>query len=606
MARADGPASAPATAPAERAASELSRLVVVVAGQNSAQARLDAAVTILRTFPTEGVPALKDLLELPNNEPAKLAICQAIAQTQTTHPDYIPALLALLDHKEAALSEAAVAALSGYSEPTVRARLKEKENQLLEKRHVETCKRLYQAYAKDADRAACLQGWLKSALALERVTALEIIHGKMTSGTRPAPEVLQQIRQMLSDRDARVRLQVVVILRDLRQPEDAPRVQAMLDTERSNPVREEIYQALGYLGDPASIPACAKGLDEPVETTAAQAAGALGRLAARGPGESPPGVSVAVAALVRRAGKPITGPVLGEQLIEAMSLIADPQFLPTLREHAGANETNPATRQAALRGIGQVGEPADAELAIDRLTGDADSGVRESAAEALGKLGSKPEHLAVLRDRLDPKVEPSAAVQARAWEAYRLLFMHVLSPAQRDAALATWAQSDPVSIGRRIDLLADMEKQANPTSTDPQRLAKIREALGDAYTSAGRAADAAQAFARTLEVLAPAETEAVQRVAGKLLDAHLQTPAPDKLVAMLNDAKMAPLRDFLVARLMDNLRQTAILNRAAALSMLDKLTQLAPSGFGPKWDSLAEEIRTVVPPASQPAASQPA
>jgi HEAT repeat protein len=593
----------PTSTPVERPASDLSRLVLNVVGQSDPQARVDAAVGILRAFSEEGVTALRDVLEIPNNEAAKLAVCLAIAQAQSTHPDFIPGLTALLDHKEPALREAAAAALAGYSDPAVTARLKEQERLLLEKRFVETCKQLYQLLAKEADRAACLQRWLKSTLPLERVTALEIIHEKMSAGTRPSPDVLQQIRQMLNDRDERVRRQLVIILRDLRQPEDAARVQAMLAGERAVRVREEIYRALGYLGDPASIPACVAGLNEPAESIAAQAAGALGRLAARGPGEAPPGTTAAVAALVQRAAGPIEDPVLREQVIEAMAEIADPKFLPALRARAGATEKNPATRQAALRGIGQIGDAADANLVVDRLVSDSDPGVRETAAAALGKLGSRPEQLNVLRERLDPKIEASAAVQARAWESYRLLFLRVLSPALRDAALESWAQGDPVTVGRRIDLLADLEKQTGPTNSDPQRLSRLRESLGDAYLLAGRAADAAQAFTRALEVLAPAESESVQRVAGKLLDAYLQVPAGEKVVALLTDAKMQPLREMLLGRLVEYLRQTGASNRAATISLLDKLGQ-ARTSFGSHWARQFDEIRAALP-ASQPAATRP-
>jgi HEAT repeat protein len=599
------PEVVPPPAPAGLSPSELSRQVVIIVGQSEPQARVDAAVMILRSSSKEGVRALCDVLESKNNETAKLAVCQAISQAQSTPGEFIAPLMVLLDDKESALREAAAAALAGYHDPVVTARLKEQEQQLLEKRFVATCKQLYGLLATDADRAACLQRWLKSTLALERVTALELIHDKMSTGTRPAPEVLQQIRQMLNDRDERVRQRLVIILRDLRQPEDAARVEALLANERAPEVREEIYRALGYLGDPLAIPTCVTGLSEPSEPVAAQAAGALGRLAACGSSDPPPGTTMAVAALVQRANQPMENAVLREQVIEAMAQIADPAFLPALRIHAGANEKVPAIRQAALRGISQIGGPEDVDIVIDRLINDPDPGVQVFAAEALGKLGNRPEHLELLRERLDPKVEPSAAVQARAWESYRLLFLKVLSPAERDAVLGTWAATDPVSVGRRTDLLADLEKQASAANTDPQRLVRIRELLGDAYLSAGRAADSAQAYARAMEVLAPGDLEGAQRVAGKLLLAHLRTPAPEKAVALLTDSKMRPLRDFLIGDLLDYIRQTAATNRAAAMTLLDKLQQMAPEQLGGQWSSRLQELRAALPLATQPATTQP-
>ena len=503
----------------------------------------------------------------------------------------MPPLLALLNHKEAAIREAAAAALAGYEDPVVTARLKEQEHQLLEKTFVARCKQLHEAQRTDSDRAAQLQRWLKSPLALDRLTALEIVHEKMVAGNRPAPDILQQIRQMLSDREARVRKWAVVILRDMRQPEDSPRVQAMLAGERSPDIRKEVYGALGYLGDPGSIPACVAGLNEPDEQVAAEAAAALGRLAARAPGTPPPGTDQAVAALVERAAGPMDSSVVREQILEAMARIADPGFLPTFRAHAGANERVPAIRQAALRGIGLVGDLRDVEVVIDRLVNDPDAGVREFAADALGRIGSRPEHLEVLRGRLDPKEEPSAAVQSKAWESYKLLFLKVLSPSDREQVLGSWVASDPVTIRRRLELLAEAEKQMSPSSTEPQRLGRIRELLGDAYLSAGRGADAAGAFTRVLEVLPATDQETAQRVAGKLVEAHLRTPAPEKAILFIVESKPQRLRELLIGRLLDHIRLAGATNRTAAIGLLDKVAQMVPDQFGKDWARQFNELR---------------
>ncbi|MEP0842966.1 MAG: HEAT repeat domain-containing protein [Phycisphaerae bacterium] len=593
--------TSPATMPLELTPSEL---VVRIAGQSDPQARLDAAVLLLGSPTRESVRALLAILDSKNNDPAKLAICQAIIQTQTDDPAFIPSLMALLDHKEAAIRESAAAALAGFHDPLVTARLKDLERQLLEKRFLALCKLYYGALPTDADRASLLQRWLRSAgLPQERVAALEIVHDQMSAGTRPAPDVLLQIRQMIGDRDERVRQRVVIVLRDFRQVEDAPLVRKMLENERSPMVREEIYKALGYLGDAGSVPACVAGLNDPVETVAGQAAAALGRLAAKGQPVPDVNLDSVAAALLGRVEKVIENPVLREQVIGAMAQVADPRFLPVLRRYASSDEPMPAIRQAALLGIGQAGDGTQADVVIERLKSDPDSGVREFAAEALGKLGSKPEHLELLRERLDPKVEASPAVQARAWEAYKQLFTRVLSADDRDAVLKTWAKTDPVAAGRRVELLAALEKQIGKTEADPQRLARLREELGDAYLSVGRAGDAAGAFAGALELLLASDAQAAQRVAEKLMEAHLRTPAVEKAVALIQEMKNTALRAALIGRLLEFIRQSGNGNPAAAIGLLNRVDQLVPDRFGTAWASQFEELRKALP-ATRPAASR--
>ncbi|GMV97805.1 MAG: hypothetical protein AMXMBFR83_21600 [Phycisphaerae bacterium] len=263
----------------------------------------------------------------------------------------------------------------------------------------------------------------------------------------------------------------------------------------------------------------------------------------------------------------------------------------------------PAIRQAALLGIGQAGDGTQADVVIERLKSDPDSGVREFAAEALGKLGSKPEHLELLRERLDPKVEASPAVQARAWEAYKQLFTRVLSADDRDAVLKTWAKTDPVAAGRRVELLAALEKQIGKTEADPQRLARLREELGDAYLSVGRAGDAAGAFAGALELLLASDAQAAQRVAEKLMEAHLRTPAVEKAVALIQEMKNTALRAALIGRLLEFIRQSGNGNPAAAIGLLNRVDQLVPDRFGTAWASQFEELRKALP-ATRPAASR--
>ncbi len=434
---ATAPASAPASAPAGPSPAQL---VVKIISESDAKARLQAAVAILRIGSAEGVETLLSIFNTANNEPAKLAVCGAIAEVGSNEPAFRTPLLALLEHKNGPLREAAVAALAGYrGNPEVDQRLKDLERQMLIKDFIAQTRELYDLLPGDAERAERLLRWLSSPRPFLRETALDIIYQPLKKkGVVPSNGVLQKVRTMLDDPDESVRKNLVEVLRELQQLEDARLLEARLEQEKSPAVRELIYHALGYIRDPKSIPVCVRGLTDPVDSVAARAASALGDLAEFiKPASAPQALESAVDGLLERASGGIGDDELRERVIDAMASIADKKFLAVLAKHAGPDESQPAIRQAALRGIGRIGDPAQADLVIKRLAAEQDPGLREAAVEALGKLGSKLEHLEPLRERLDAKVEPSAAVHQKAWEAYRLVFMK-LTPADQQRVIASW------------------------------------------------------------------------------------------------------------------------------------------------------------------------
>lgn len=541
-------AQAPATteAASDAAPSEGNRLILlipVLTGETTPQDRRVAAAEILALASDDATKALAGILTLKNNTAAKIAICEAVAETTAPPPALAEPLLGLVgEQKEQAVRDAAVSALLRFSDPAVTARLKQvlerEEMQWLRTEMVARSRELYALLPKETDRVARLLTWLKAAQPIDRLTALEIVHDAMLAATPtvPANEVLQQIRLMLRDPDADVRRKLVVVLRDLQEKEDAARIAGMLKFERSPVVLEEIYKAIGRMGDPSAIGACIRGLDHPADSVAAGAADALGRLCRRVNGQSPEGTDQAVQALIDRVAAGIENDNLRDQVIGAMAEIADPRFLPVLQAHAGTSEKLPQIRQAALTGIGQIGDPNQVELVVTCLAEDPDAGVREAAALALGKLGSKPMHLRPLFLRLN---EPSPTVQTRAWEAYRAVFAR-LPWADRLAALATWTGTDKATIARRIDLLSDLETQAAVAKADVKQLMTIREELGDALAAAGEHALAAAAYTRAMEGLAAEQAEIRMRLAGKLLTAYLNAPALDKAVTLASATADTP------------------------------------------------------------------
>jgi HEAT repeat protein len=147
----------------------------------------------------------------------------------------------------------------------------------------------------------------------------------------------------------------------------------------------------------------------------------------------------AVQKLLERVNSDVADDELRKGIVEAMAGIADPRFSAYLRQHASADEPQGAIRQAALRGLGRIGDPENAPLVIERLKAEKDPAIRETAVAALGELGNQPGHLEAVRARLDPAVEKSAAVQQRAWEAYREIFTR-LAPREQQQVIEAWPE----------------------------------------------------------------------------------------------------------------------------------------------------------------------
>jgi hypothetical protein len=177
-------------------------------------------------------------------------------------------------------------------------------------------------------------------------------------------------------------LKAVLIVRDCHRPADAELIQKLLSSDQPVSVREAAYNALEKLDNPASLPTCIAGLHDPVETVAAEAVGAVGRLAELRTGVTPDVLESASKALLARASLPMTNAKLRENLLDAMATIGNKAFVPVMINHVGANEANPVVRQAALRGLGKIGEISHADLIIEQMR-DTDASVRSAAVAAI-------------------------------------------------------------------------------------------------------------------------------------------------------------------------------------------------------------------------------
>ena len=614
---AESPASQPATAPAPSPAQQIMVLQRLLYGEGDARTRRAAAIKILKLGP-EGVKQLAGSLTDENNAPAKLAICEAIAETRSQAAAFEEPLLALTratDQTDQTLRTAAVHALAAYEKiqiVQVVTRIKaEQERAELRIALIEDNKKLYEL-TPAKDRAAWLEGRLADPVPARRLTALEIIHKELlqTPPTEPTESLLEQIRLRLADDDAEVLEKAVRVLRDLRQEahakKHAPLLRKVLESKQPASVRKEVYNALGWLWDPESIRTCAVGLSDADDEIAAQAAGALGRLA--GHNTVPPAElhGLAVKALVERASKSMSDDGLRESVIEAMAKISAPEFLLILENHAGAAEPVPAIRHAAVRGISRLGSAAQVPGLVKILSEDKDARVLVEAAGALGKLGTQAA-LEPLQSRLSDASEP---VQQAAWAAYQAVFQR-LGAAEETTAVANFGLGSVQEAGRRAALLTALDKKL---VGDDLARARIGEQLGEALLAADQPAEAAEALARVLQLVADGQVDDRTRIAKKMIEAHLASPEPTKAIAaavgaqVTKDGKtvLQTVRNAVASSLLAHAQETGKRDGPAARTFLEALVKTVPDKFGSTWATQFDAALRAVTPRTQPTTSSSA
>lgn len=451
-------------------------------------------------------------------------------------------------------------------------RQQERQQEVLEARYLELLGALF-AKTPDDQRDAQLFEWFKSPFAIERCSAVTLVHERLRDGKLPSAAVAAAIRKMIDDPDARLRREVVLLIRDLRQADDASLLLGRLQQERDRAVKPAIYSALGRLGAATAIPVCIAGLNDPSEDVVAEAVTALGWLVQQYREAGGVDVSSAVAAVKTRFRPLPTTPDLRERVVDAMAKMKDPAFASVLRQEAGDDEPSAAVRVAAVRGLGLLADTANIDIVAARLT-DKDAGVREAAAKAMGSLGSTPEHLKRLAAQLDLAAEPIKTIQALIWESYRAIFAR-LSTTDELAVLKDFnSKSDPVAAERFVQLITSIERKLAAMAPPPPELAGIRVQMGDALARINRDEDAATAYEKALPLMAGAPVEKQHGVYLKMVRSLLRAGLADKAIKLIpaDQNPKKPGADMIAQTFTEHIESLLAANKPdAAIELLDKL-----------------------------------
>jgi len=441
----------------------------------------------------------------------------------------------------------------------------------------------------DAQKPDTLLEYLRHPLEDVRLLGLDLV-GAMLTDRKPVPEsVLRQLRTMVPDVNPKVRQKVVLTLRDLRAETDANLILAQYRQETDGAVRAAMLNALGRLRNPDAIDVMIEALssdDKQVVVEGALSLGILGEKGSAPPEKITPAIAPLIACYRKWAG---SDQVLREQLLEAMSLIADPQFAEIFVGGLGS-EKDAAVRQAAARGIAALGKPENADL-LARHLADPDAGVRRTVVEALARIAKTDVHLEALFARLDEKNESDAAVRDKAWEGVRQILRSRSVGEQR-----RWASRLNPRLGKRtaeqcVELLTDIEKEMALANPPPPDLSEVREQLGDALTHAAQFAEACRLYRLVYDDFLKARKGRVWDVGLKLFSAQLQADRYDEALVfadVLQRSANAKQRNDLAGMLYEHLG--TMLKTAEPDKALDVLERLG-GRFEGSWSVKFAQLR---------------
>ncbi len=233
------------------------------------------------------------------------------------------------------------------------------------------------------------------------------------------PNIIDILVDQLTDKESHVRRNAVETLGSMGSAEVLPALIMVLVKDKESKIRSQAAVALGKIGSSAAIPPLITGLnideDSEVRRSAAEALGLIGR-----PGALP----TLIKSLTMDKDTTVRGGAA-----EALGKIGCTGAVAPLME-ALAAEQHSSVRWRIAMALGKLESTMGAEnspvsehldvrhVLIEALVSDKDGAVRESAAEALGEIGSE-ESSSALMDALS--LDENADVRGSA--AYALGFM---------------------------------------------------------------------------------------------------------------------------------------------------------------------------------------
>jgi HEAT repeat protein len=373
-----------------------------------------------------------------------------------------------------------------------------------------------------AKKEALLLRYLRSTQPEMRATGARLVHEEFTQNNPIPAAVKQQLREMVGDSSARVRVLVANALFDLN---DAAALDALLEQlalEKDPEVRAALATALVPIRDARVVEALLRLLNDPSLDVAEVAAHGLRDLGQQMQiYKTDPALAARMARALRETLEQRTGAAgtlnLRAALVDAMA----PLHSPDLRGRDGIlnrmllPRESPAVRRAALRALGEYADPAAADAIVNSgALDDADDRVRLEALGALEKTATF-NHAELLWGVL--KNDPNAAVRDRAWQVLRQVFNDPEAPKE---SLNRWADRFKGEPQRRLDVLGVLARRL-AADKDAQGLATARENIGAELMKLNRPEEADHYFDLALQYYRSKSPTDQDMMTGLLVDQRM-------------------------------------------------------------------------------------
>lgn len=407
---------------------------------------------------------------------------------------------------------------------------------------------------------------------------------------RTVPQAAKDyLKLMVGDSDARVRTNVAETLRTLNDPEAFEPLLAQLAQETDIAAKAAIARAIAPINDLRAVPELLRLLDDPsllVARAAADALDAMGRRIR----ETDPELALSVAqalrsTLERRTGGPGTTE-LRESLVEAMVPLARPELLGTFIQLLRDNESI-STRIAALRGLGELGDPRAGD-AIVRLLNDPENAIRLQAVRNLSRLQGATVYAENLRRLLDPGIERDAAVREQTW-----MVLQSMLPNLPKEQLQQWSDRFRDDADRRLLVLKALAEKLIAARLEDE-LAATNQNIGETLMRLGRPEEASTYFdialqARKQQRAVPGAV--IDMLTAQLLQSHLQARRYDRAIAFAAESiRENEQKQFImgleIRKEIDRLRATGEFE--SALSLIEAARNMRPPLAQQYLDQISE------------------
>lgn len=419
----------------------------------------------------------------------------------------------------------------------------------------------YQAAARQQKGSEVLLSFLESDQPDERAIAARMV----TMAFRAQEPVTERVRERLvalvGDSDPQVRLDVAKTLTNLNHRPALAAELTQLAQEREERVKVALAEALGRIEDPAAAPQLAALLTDPSPRVAAAAANALSRVA-RDPQRIDKELVARAVRLLRGIATHRNSPVeLRVAALDALAALRYGGLIEVAQNLLAVNQPDPSVtvRQAVLRGIGALGDPAGADIVTRTLRAETrEPEVRRAALDALGRIGNLPEHGGLLLEYTQRQTELDEGVRQKAWESFQALLPRA-DPQQLNIE-RQGLKGDPVRLAVVLEELCRQLEQGQ----DKENLANFRVELGGVY----------------MQQKPPQPEKAIARFR-LALDHFLQTNAPEAVTTPL------------IQQLIDAYLKSA--NYAQAADFAEQMIARAPAQrdvMGPAIKNEADRLRS--------------